>query len=149
MSKTLIGIIIATLVIIISGVFFLSRGDVSKPSEPLPSPTSYEYYWGNGCPHCKNVQDFFDNWENFEKANITKYEVWYNKSNQNRMRQRAEVCKVNLDEMGVPMLVTPNGECIGGDEPIIDHFKNLKFEGVKASPVSLNNPEVSFYGWGV
>jgi glutaredoxin len=148
-NKTFIGLIAVTLLIIIGGVFFFSKSSSSEPLDPLPSPTSYEYYWGDGCPHCKNVQDFFDSWEDYDKANIEKYEVWYNKSNQKRMQQRADACKINLQEMGVPLLVTPTGECIGGDTPIIDHFKNLKFDEATPSPISLGNPEVSFYVRGV
>ena len=149
MSKTLIIVAVITLLIIVGGVFLFSQGGSAPPSEPLPSPTSYEYYWGDGCPHCKNVQDFFDGWENYDKANIVKYEVWYNKANQKRMQQRADTCKINLQDMGVPLLVTPTGECIGGDTPIVDHFKGLKFDEVEPSPVSLGNPEVSSFAMGV
>lgn len=128
MNKTLIVIIVATILILVGGVYLFSRPSQETPPEPLPSPTSYEYYWGDGCPHCKIVQDFFDGWENYSKVQIEKYEVWSNKDNQKRMTQRAQACNINLKDMGVPLLVTPQGECLSGDGPIIDHFKGLNFE---------------------
>ena len=122
----LIGVI--TVVVIVGGVILLSRGNTEDPNAtPLPLPESYEYYWGDGCPHCAVVQEFYDSWEDYEKADIEKYEVWYNKVNNSRMIKRAASCGINKDQLGVPLLFTPGGECITGDKPIIELFKDLDF----------------------
>ena len=55
---------------------------MSKPVE-IPSIDGYEYYWGDGCPHCKIVADFMETWEGKDKIKITKFEVW----NNTKMRQ--------------------------------------------------------------
>ena len=122
----LIGIV--TIVVIVGGVILLSRGGTEDAnSTPLPLPSTYEYYWGDGCPHCAVVQEFYDSWEDYDKANIEKYEVWYNKVNNSRMIKRATSCGIGKDQLGVPLLFTPEGECITGDEPIIELFKGLDF----------------------
>ena len=120
MSKFFIGIIAATIIIMIGGLLV-----VSKDTKPLEPPTNYEYYWGDGCPHCAKVATFMDTWENKDKIDITKYEVWNNAGNASRMGQRAKEC--NLTDVGVPLLVKPDGSCVNGDEPIIEYFTNLQF----------------------
>ena len=119
MNKFLILLAAGTATILIGGVFFVSKGE-----KPAPPPTTYEYFWGDGCPHCAEVAKFFDSWDGDEKLQIDKKEVWNNTKNQSLMNQRAKACNIAPTEMGVPLLVTPEGKCIGGDGPIIDFFKN-------------------------
>ena len=117
-------LLLATLIIIVGGVFLFSKQTSQTQATPLPS--SYEYFWGEGCPHCANVEDFFSTWEGRDKVSIDKKEVWKDKKNALLMRERAIYCKLPLNDLGVPFLFTPEGECIGGDEAIIEFFKGLK-----------------------
>lgn len=119
MNKLVIIIITFTILILGGGAYIFS-----KPVE-IPELSSYEYYWGNGCPHCKIVDDFFNNWSGKDKINIKKFEVWSNAKNAELMAERAKNCSVNRSEMGVPFLVTPEGKCLVGDGPIIEHYKSL------------------------
>lgn len=121
-GKTGVLLIIATILIMFGGAYIFS-----KPVE-IPPLTSYEYYWGNGCPHCKIVDDFFGTWENKDKINIKKFEVWSNTKNAEVMAERAKNCQIPKTGMGVPLLVTPDGKCLIGDQPIIEHYKSLKYE---------------------
>ena len=121
MNKFFLGIIAATIIIIIGGVFVIG----GKEEEPLEPPTGYEYYWGDGCPHCAKVAAFMDSWENKDKIDLTKYEIWNNAGNASRMNKRAKEC--NLSDIGVPLLVKPDGSCVNGDTPIIEYFSNLQF----------------------
>ena len=115
--------IVATIIILTGGVYLFSRG--SKP--PIVPPVSgYEYYWGNGCPHCEVVDEFFETWEGKDKVTIEKREVWYNKTNAGIMQTRADVCGIARSDLAVPLLVTPEAKCIEGDEPIINFFKGLE-----------------------
>ena len=41
------------------------------------------------------------------------------------MAVRAKNCNIIRTEMGVPLLVKPNGTCLTGDQPIIEHYKSL------------------------
>lgn len=126
MNKFGIITILVTILILGSGAFLISKN--SSQAIPTPEPNTYEYFWGDGCPHCVIVANFFDTWEGKDKINIKKFEVWNNKRNANIMAERAKTCGVPLAQMGVPLLVAPDGKCYTGDQPIIDLYKSLKFD---------------------
>ena len=119
--------LLATLAIIIGGAFLLSKKE-APDSTNLPLPSSYEYFWGDGCPHCAEVQEFFDSWEGKDKIDIQKYEVWSSRENAQRLRKRAVSCGFQSNKIGVPLLFTPEGKCISGDKPIIDFFKQIEID---------------------
>lgn len=124
-----IGILLGVVTVAIIGVgIFLT----TKPKAPVDLPsydsTKLNYFWGNGCPHCAAVSEFFDNWENKDKVDVVKYEVWYDKANSALMAQKGEeICKIPSNELAVPLLITPDGKCFKGDTPIIDYYKSLEF----------------------
>jgi glutaredoxin len=120
MKKFLIIVGLVTVVIIAGGIKLFS-----KPEAPLSPPTSYELYTGEGCPHCEIVKDFLSTWEGKDKVKIEEKEVWYNKENASLLQRRAIACGINPNNMGVPFMVTPEGKCLDGDQPIIDHLKSL------------------------
>lgn len=118
----IIGVI--TLAIIGGGVFLFSRG-LKNAAPPTFPPATYEYFWGNGCPHCEIVDKFFTTWEGKDKIQLTKYEVWYNSENARLMRERGTSCQIAQNDLAVPFLVTPEGKCLLGDEPIIQFLKTI------------------------
>ncbi len=126
MNKLGVGIIITTIVLLLGGGYFLTKPQESTQVPPRDT-TEYEYFWGNGCPHCAKVQEFFDSWEKKDSVKINKREVWYNKMNQKIMEDRFNNCspKPNSSQMAVPFMVTPDGKCLVGDTPIIELFKSL------------------------
>jgi hypothetical protein len=116
---------IAILILLVGGVFLLSpHSKIENQTEPSKANT-YEYYWGNGCPHCENVAKFFDSWDKKDKVTIDKKEVFGNQTNQILLAKRAQTCSINQNEIGVPFLYTPDGKCLTGDQPIIEYFQNL------------------------
>lgn len=121
-NKFLLLTLLGTFIIIVLGVFVFAK---NSPS-PLPLPTSYEYYWGEGCPHCANVEKFLETWERKDQVKIEKKEVYNDKNNANYLSRRAAYCKINANSVGIPFLFTPEGKCLSGDEPIIEFLKNLK-----------------------
>ncbi|MBQ1496395.1 MAG: hypothetical protein IIZ40_03515 [Bacilli bacterium] len=62
---------------------------------------------GEGCPHCKEAESFFDSLakdEEYSKYyNLVKYEVWYNEDNAKLMGEVAK--KLNTEASGVPFIV--------------------------------------------
>lgn len=114
---------IVTVILLVGSVLFYS----SKSSTPQFSfpPSSYEYLWGDTCPHCEKVEEFLSSWDKKDQVIIDKYEVFSNKNNAPRLTQRAKDCQIPQNQVGVPLLITPQGECLVGDESIINHFKNL------------------------
>jgi len=118
----LIGIV--TLAIILGGVFLFSK--VPNQTSNTPLPASYEYFWSEGCPHCKNVADFMNSWGKKDQVKIDKLEIWSSPKNAALMEARYKYCKItDRTEMGVPLLFTPEGKCFSGDTPIIDYLKGL------------------------
>lgn len=88
-----------------------------------PLPANLTYYWGDGCPHCKIVEDFISTWDKKDIVKIDKKEVWNNVANAKELKARYEYCKVPQSQMGVPLLFTTDGKCFSGDTPIIDYLK--------------------------
>ena len=116
-----------TLLVLLGGIFLFSGKKEVSP-EPAPVATSLEYFWGDGCPHCAIVEEFFSTWEGKDKVEIKKLEVWYNKTNALLYNQRADACQIPKDQRGVPLLYTLDGKCLTGDEPIINFFSEMKFD---------------------
>ncbi len=123
MKYFIIAVGLITILIVLGGIFFISKNEAQEP----PPITKYEYFWGDGCPHCAKVAEYFDSTDKDEKAGIEKKEVWSNPQNAQLMALRAKSCNISPSEMGVPLLVKPDGSCLGGDQPIIDFFKSLTF----------------------
>jgi len=87
---------------------------------------TFELYWGIGCPHCKNVEDFLSTWDKKDKVKIEKLEVQQNQVNSVQMLKRAKSCGIDTTQgVGVPLLYTPDAKCLNGDTPIIDYLKSL------------------------
>jgi glutaredoxin len=124
MSKSLLIIAAATVIITIVGVVFLNKGNQVK--ETPPPATSYEYFWSETCPHCAKVAEFLDSWDKKDKLELNKMEVNQNPDSAQLLVQRAVSCGIKQNEIGVPFLFTPDNQCIVGDTPIIEFFKNLE-----------------------
>lgn len=98
--------------------------EVASPSAQDIAGT-FEYFWGNTCPHCTNVAEFIETWVFKDKIKITKLEVYDNRDNARLLGEKAVVCKIPKDQIPVPFLVTSSGKCIIGDQPIIEYFKKI------------------------
>jgi glutaredoxin len=120
MKKFPIILAAVTLLLIVGGVFLFSA-----KQKPLVLPTGYEFFYGEGCPHCKIVEDFLSTWTEVDKVNLTKYETWSNIENAKMLTQRFDYCKTPSAERGVPVLFTPEGKCLIGDTPVIDKLKEV------------------------
>ncbi len=81
-------------------------------------------FYGETCPHCKNVEEFLSANKTRERIKFQELEVSNNKSNASLLLQKAGVCKLDKSSgIGVPFLF--DGEkCVLGDADIIDWFKN-------------------------
>lgn len=81
------------------------------------------FFWGNGCPHCKEESAFFNKIYNdySQYFNIYSFEVWYNESNASLMQKFAK----ELDETpkGVPYLIIGNKSFVGFNSSMEDSIK--------------------------
>lgn len=117
-------IVIIVVAAIFGGLYMLAQKNTAKDID-LGSTTSYEYYWGSGCKYCAKVAEFMANWKPKTGVDLQKYEVWNDQTNYLRMQKRAESCKIPQNQLGVPLLYTPEGQCLIGDQPIIEVLQTL------------------------
>ena len=76
-------------------------------------------YYGNGCPHCAEVEDFIKN--NTFDFSIEKKEVYQNKANTEEFNKVCAKEGISLMNRGVPFLYSEN-ECFIGDKQIISYL---------------------------
>jgi len=123
-------IILVVVIIILAGVLFwaFQSGIFSKiPTvavTPTPLPTGIVEFYGQGCPHCADVDAFVVANNIDQKVKFTKLEVWYNKSNAELLGQVAQKCGITSNSVGVPFLYDGNGKCIIGETDVINFYKN-------------------------
>jgi hypothetical protein len=127
MDKTVVLIVI---VVILAGIIFWAfqsgffANIFSGPAKPVAIPEGIILFYGQGCPHCKIVDDFISQNQIENEVKFTKLEVWYNKENQIVLGEVVTKCGIKADTVGVPFLYDGKDKCYIGDETIINFFKN-------------------------
>jgi len=135
MNKT---IVITILLIILAGFLFwgFQTDFFSKifpgPVKPVAVPEGIILFYGEGCSHCKIVDDFISQNKIADKVKLTHLEVWYNKDNQTILGEVAPKCGITSSQIGVPLLYDParlgeaggNNKCYTGDVDVINFLKN-------------------------
>lgn len=79
------------------------------------------YYYGEECPHCKDVLAYFDENDIYNKVQFIKKEVWHNKANGEELRNAALKCGMNPANIGVPFVFS-KGKCFMGGPDVMDFF---------------------------
>src|SRR3989339_588327 len=118
-------IVITVVLIIFAGLLvwaFQSGVFVPKPIT-VNVPDGIILFYGDGCPHCKIVDDFITENKIEDKVKFSRLEVWYNRNNQLILEKAAETCGIKGDTVGVPFLYDGAGKCIIGDVDAINFFK--------------------------
>lgn len=86
------------------------------------------FFWGNGCPHCENVENWIKDNQATEKIKINFKEVYYNKENQTDLSNIAkEYCPEIISNGGVGIPTGfdfVNKKCIQGDTPLIEFLSS-------------------------
>lgn len=117
MDKNLIAVI-TTAVLIMSGILlFVGYNNGSKPDL-----SGIILFYGDGCPHCKIVDDFIAENKIEEKVKFSRLEVFNNTAGAKVLRDRAQACGISANQIGVPFLWTGQ-TCIVGDQEAIKFFK--------------------------
>jgi len=79
------------------------------------------FFWGEGCPHCVNIDKFLEANKGLEeKLKIKKIEVFKDLKGQKAFMEKVKECQ--LATAGVPVLYK-DGKCTQGDTPIIEELK--------------------------
>ncbi len=120
--KKIFPVIIFIIVVLLIALFFVLKSKREIQSSKIIQEGMI-YFYGQTCPHCANVEKFFEENEIEKKIKLEKKEVYYNKDNAAKLLSIAkEKCNFKENEIGVPFF-WDGQKCIIGDEPIINYFK--------------------------
>lgn len=122
MKQNLKIIIFIIIIILIATSFFIFK--TKKENETLRSiEEKIIYFYGQGCPHCANVEKFFEENDIKSKIQFEEREIYSNKENANLLMLIArKKCNLSRDEIGVPFL-WDGSKCLVGDQNIINFFQ--------------------------
>ncbi len=79
-------------------------------------------FYGRLCPHCQKVEEFITKNKIRGKVSFSEREVSFHKVNANLMLQKAQICGIKKDNLGVPFLWN-NGQCLIGQNKVIQFFQ--------------------------
>ena len=126
MGKLIGGAVLIGLVF--GGAYFWymqNPGDEQKqdgaPAE-VTMDSDITYYYGEECPHCKDVAVFLEENKIAERVSFEKKEVWHNRSNAAEMDGKAGICGLDKKSVGVPFLFA-EGKCYIGTPEVEGYFK--------------------------
>ena len=130
-----------TAIILFSGLFWLlsqppkNKTNIDNSASSIEEKDTYKdfpvydnpdlvFFWGNGCPHCENVEKWLKENNSDSKIKVNYKEVYYNKNNQTALSDIVkQYCPQLMEngQIGVPTGFDPiNKKCIQGDTPIIE-----------------------------
>ncbi|MFA6423734.1 MAG: hypothetical protein WCV83_00275 [Candidatus Magasanikbacteria bacterium] len=93
------------------------------PNTASGIPKESILFFGDGCPHCKIVDDFVVTNKVHDKVQFTTKEVWNNQDNAILMTKIWKQCGLStVDGMGVPFY-WDGANCYNGQDEIINYFK--------------------------
>lgn len=96
---------------------------VFMPSKVSGIPKEATLFVGEGCPHCKIVEDFIAANGVDKKIQFTTKEVWHNQDNAVVFAKVWNQCGLStVNGMGVP-LYWDGANCYSGQDEIMNYFK--------------------------
>ena len=96
----------------------------TKPGNTSIADGQIILFYGDGCPHCKKVEDFLSQNNAPTKIKYQMKEVWGDDDNQKSMMEKATACGLDTKSIGVPFLWDGlDGKCIIGDPDVIAFFQ--------------------------
>ena len=120
MNKNLLSIIIAAVLIVLGSSLIIGFFSFNKPKVDI---TGIILFYGDGCSHCKLVDDFISQNNVEAKVKFARLEVFNNKDNAQILSERAKACGINTADIGVPFL-WDGKTCLVGDPDVIKFFQD-------------------------
>jgi len=108
------------MVVVIGGLIWWGLAEEEMKETFDQSVTTY--FYGEECPHCRDVRKFLDENKVEEKFSFVKREVWHDSANASLMREAASACALQSDEVAVPFVFS-EGKCLVGTPKVIEFFK--------------------------
>lgn len=120
-NKNLLLVIVAITLVIGGGLLLNQKFGFAKFLFPA-SPEGIILFYGDGCPHCKIVDDYIKANNIKDKIKFTELEVFNNKDNAKILLAKAKICNIDQSQIGVPFL-WEGSKCLLGDQDVINFFK--------------------------
>lgn len=118
-----IPVIIIIIIILVAAIFFVWYNSAAKV-QPTLMPQGIVLFYGDTCPHCKNVEDFVSQNKIEDKVKFTRLEVFRNQSNSLLLANTAQSCKIDISQGAPVPLLWDGNKCYVGEVDVINFFKN-------------------------
>lgn len=124
------------IVVILGLLSMVILGSRNKKIESIPIQNSQEgsqtpkstandntpiFFYGNTCPHCKDVEEWIEDNKIEEKMAIIKKEVYDNNANAQELSLAAKNCDLDTNNIAVPFLYAEN-KCYIGTPDIVNYL---------------------------
>ena len=120
--KKNMAIIFVVIAVIVAGLWFWASSEQEKNAPQTAVTSDIIFFYGQECPHCKDVEKFLADNDVASKVKFDSLEVWHNTANSNLLLQKAEECGISKDKAGVPFLYA-KGKCYVGTPDVENFFK--------------------------
>jgi len=129
--------IIAVLAIIGFGIYFSAKGsgssknenkntEVAKSDDTIVDGAIATLYYSKSCPHCINVEKWLSDNKVAEKIKYNLKEVSQNQTNSAELSEKAKICNIPSDQVGVPFLFDiKNNKCYTGEIDVENFFQSI------------------------
>ncbi len=84
-------------------------------------------FYGNGCPSCIVVEEYVEQNNLEEKISLEQKEVYYNQDNAHNLVEKAKICGLSTNSIGIPFL-WDGSECFVGGQEIIEFLEQQNNE---------------------
>lgn len=127
-KKILVPAVLFAVVLIFAVVVLVIDKENKQPGAEANSQVGQQnisqiiFFYGDGCPHCANVEKYFKENSIKEKISFAEKEVYHNQQNSKELAEKAKTCGMPTDSIGVPFL-WDGTKCLVGDQDIIEFFK--------------------------
>jgi len=121
-QKAIIGFFVIV-ILVIAALIIVYNVKLTGNVVETPSNDSIVFYYGSTCPHCKNVEKYFEDNNVSSKIQFQSKEVYENQANAKELLAVAQKCGLDTSSIGVPFLYA-GGKCYIGEQEIIDFFQN-------------------------
>jgi glutaredoxin len=129
-NKVVIPTILFIIVLILSFVVFWQESKNGKNingNGKTENQNEITLFYGEGCPHCKIVDEYIEENVIKEKISFDEKEVYNNKINLEELREKAKFCGLSTESIGVPFLFDGK-DCFIGDKEIINFLEKKNNE---------------------
>lgn len=114
--------ILCAVIIIVTGCSY-KQDKTQNEQKPQEDQNQIILYYGDTCPHCKIVEKYLLDNKVADKLKIVQKEIFNNMENASDMAERASICKLDIQKIGVPFLYYQS-KCYMGDQEVISFFEN-------------------------